>query len=147
MAVRPEGARAPLFCLTRLVLPGFVNKFQTVTVRVFDLGGEIAGVVMQLRPRRVDFGRTRRKGCLMGGADLGFGVRHKAHMHGARRRRALTQPEERPPVRAKSCQVGMAFGAVLARVIVARRDPQMRQDGLVKCDRAFNFRNRQEDVS
>ena len=82
MAVRPEGARAPLFCQTRLVLPGFVNEFQAVAVWVRDLCGEIARVVMQLRPWRVQLGCAGGKGGLMGGADLIFGMGDKADMDG-----------------------------------------------------------------
>ena len=119
MAVRPEGARAPLFCLTRLVLPGFVNKFQTVTVRVGDLRGEIAGVVMQLRPRRVQLGCAGGKGCLMRGADLIFGMGRKTNMNRLRCRKALAQPEEHAAICAKSLQVRVTRWAFPTVIVMA----------------------------
>lgn len=131
------------------VLPAFVHEFEAVAVRVEDIGGEVARIVMQVWRGGASgcgvVGGTRADRGHIRGADLRLGPCDEADMRPRRSGHSLLDPEEDTAVRAETFQVGMPRRAVLAVVVVARADAERRQDRLLERDRAGQIAHRQND--
>lgn len=90
------------------MLLGFIDKLQTVTVRIAGLRGVISRVVMQLRAGFVDGHSTGFQCGLKCLLHLILTVCDKSDMHSLRCRHALPQPEKDAAIRAKPPEVRMA---------------------------------------
>src|SRR5579863_8484282 len=101
----------------RSVLPALVHEFEAVAVRVQNIGGVVARVVIESRAGCAVVRGSGSDGGSIGGVDFSLAVRHKTDVSGATVRRTLPEPEEDASIGPKPLQVGMTRRPVFAVVV------------------------------
>ena len=93
------------------VLPTLIDEFEAVAVGVEHVGGVVAGVVVQARPRCAVVGGSGGDGGGVGGIDLGGAVGDEADVRGAAFDGPAAQPEDHSAVSAEALEIGMVWRA------------------------------------
>ena len=128
------------------MLPAFVDRFETVSVRIEDVGCVIPGVVVQARAGFAVvncFGRHR---SLIECVHLRLTFGNEADMRGSGVCIPLFQPEEYTAVPPETLEIRVAFGAIPAVVVDDMHDAERLENPLVEGNRAAKIRDGNEDV-
>ena len=99
------------------VLPTLVDRLEAVAVGIENVRGIVARIVIQARAGLAVISRASPHRCVVERIHLGLALGDKADMCRPGDRIALFQPEENTTVLSKALEVGMSFGAILAKSV------------------------------
>jgi len=101
------------------VLPALVHEFEAIAVRVQDIGGVVARVVIEARAGCAIVRCACSHSGSIGGIDFTLAVRHKTDVRCTAVRQTLLQPKEDTSICPKPFQVRMTRRSVFAVVVDA----------------------------